>query len=136
MALARRDLDGSDQSGNEFNVNLPKLGKEAIRETRLSRFKQKINQFFKWEETTETYLSERILELRKNVVIALSDLDLVRKKIEAEVDPALHHVLTEIIDLLTNEIRALQGTLVSNTTFENERIYQKILYFSLFVLVD
>lgn len=84
-------------------------------ETRLGRFFQKFNHFFKRQtsppssfSSTESPLSGRIHQLQKDIVSLIDKLLVIREDLEQESDPQFPSLISTIIDPLMKEINRMQ----------------------------
>lgn len=80
-------------------------------ETRLGRFFNRINQFFKRESTTDLKLMGRIRELHTLADQVLLDLKDFKSQCEKEIEPTMFTLVSNVIDSTLKEITRLQKAL-------------------------
>lgn len=113
MAETPRDLDSRDlpEVYHESHFSAY-LSKQTTKDTKLGRFLQKINLYFKNEaiSPTDIHLAGRIRELDKNLDGVLAELNQVKEELEKEVDPDLFNLVNAVVDPLVKECNRLKNT--------------------------
>lgn len=129
MALSRQTLRDQDRHGNEFkpNSSISKQSADAsqLRPTKLSRFRQKINDFFNWGEPQVALPVINTNDLEKEIKKNLEELHTVNHKLEKNSDPNFYHVREKIIVPLIKEFERFQNNLFASYPSENHKAFQK-----------